>query len=59
MSDDEKRARLNLSDPARMKRATTLIRDAFDEGDEPCPMGCGNLTDDPYGGPCEQCWSDV
>jgi len=22
-----------------------------------CPMGCGGLTEDPYGGPCETCWA--
>lgn len=26
---------------------------------DPCPMGCGRLTDDPYGGPCTACWSAV
>ena len=26
---------------------------------EPCPMGCGGLTDDPYGGPCRTCWSNA
>jgi hypothetical protein len=24
---------------------------------EPCPMGCGQNTDDPYGGPCSACWN--
>lgn len=23
---------------------------------EPCPMGCGRTTEDPYGGPCSKCW---
>lgn len=23
---------------------------------DPCPMGCGRTTEDPYGGPCEACW---
>lgn len=26
---------------------------------DPCPMGCGGLTDDPYGGPCTRCWNAV
>ena len=26
---------------------------------DPCPMGCGRITDDPYGGPCSECWKDV
>jgi hypothetical protein len=26
---------------------------------DPCPMGCGFLTDDPYGGPCKRCWDTV
>lgn len=25
-------------------------------GSEPCPMGCGNATDDEVGGPCSECW---
>lgn len=24
-----------------------------------CPEGCGNTTDDPYGGPCKACWRKV
>jgi hypothetical protein len=24
-----------------------------------CPMGCGRTTEDPYGGPCSQCWKAV
>ncbi len=23
---------------------------------DPCPMGCGRATEDPYGGPCGACW---
>lgn len=26
---------------------------------QPCPMGCGRMTEDPAGGPCEVCWEDV
>lgn len=26
---------------------------------DPCPMGCGELTEDPYGGPCRACWAAV
>lgn len=26
---------------------------------EPCPMGCGGNTDDPYGGPCQACWDET
>lgn len=25
----------------------------------PCPEACGGLTDDPYGGPCSDCWKAV
>lgn len=25
----------------------------------PCPEGCGGPTEDPYGGPCKQCWDAV
>jgi len=28
-----------------------------DDDSDPCPMGCGNLTDDVAGGPCSQCWA--
>lgn len=40
---------------------TTYTYETDDEGDdvEPCPMGCGGLTDDPAGGPCESCWDAV
>lgn len=27
-----------------------------DDDRDPCPMGCGNLTDDVAGGPCSACW---
>lgn len=30
--------------------------DVIDDEWEPCPMGCGGLTEDPYGGPCDRCW---
>lgn len=38
--------------------------DVFDfpedyDGDEPCPMGCGRLTEDAAGGPCEACWAEL
>lgn len=23
---------------------------------DPCPMGCGNQTEDVAGGPCRECW---
>ena len=26
---------------------------------EPCPMGCGFATEDPYGGPCSRCWEQA
>lgn len=26
---------------------------------QPCPMGCGRTTEDPYGGPCEKCWENA
>lgn len=26
---------------------------------DPCPQGCGGLTDDPYGGPCSSCWAEL
>jgi hypothetical protein len=24
-----------------------------------CPMGCGGVTEDVYGGPCQSCWDAV
>ena len=24
-----------------------------------CPNGCGGVTEDPYGGPCQACWDAV
>lgn len=24
-----------------------------------CPNGCGGVTEDPYGGPCQACWDTV
>lgn len=29
------------------------------DGNDPCPMGCGNITDDAYGGPCSHCWNET
>lgn len=26
---------------------------------EACPMGCGGVTEDVYGGPCYDCWAEV
>lgn len=26
---------------------------------DPCPMGCGGKTEDPYGGPCKACWAST
>lgn len=30
-----------------------------DDTPDPCPNACGRLTEDPYGGPCKQCWAQV
>jgi hypothetical protein len=30
-----------------------------DREHDPCPMGCGRTTEDPYGGPCKACWELV
>lgn len=35
------------------------VEEAAYDGPEPCPMGCGNLTHDAAGGPCEYCWDDL
>ena len=24
-----------------------------------CPNGCGGISEDPYGGPCQACWDAV
>jgi hypothetical protein len=24
-----------------------------------CPQGCGGISEDPYGGPCQRCWDAV
>ncbi len=29
------------------------------DGPEPCPLGCGNLTEDAAGGPCDACWRET
>lgn len=26
---------------------------------QPCPMGCGRITEDVAGGPCDACWSSI
>lgn len=26
---------------------------------DPCPNACGGLTEDPYGGPCKNCWANT
>jgi hypothetical protein len=31
----------------------------YDDGPEPCPMGCGRTTDDVTGGPCSTCWQEA
>jgi hypothetical protein len=30
-----------------------------DDDFNPCPMGCGEDTEDPYGGPCSNCWEEL
>jgi hypothetical protein len=30
-----------------------------DEMPDFCPNGCGGVTEDPYGGPCQACWDAV
>lgn len=44
----------------RNEESIMLFEDELPEGLdlEECPMGCGNLTYDPTGGPCKQCMSD-
>lgn len=37
----------------------TLVWDNLPPDAQPCPMACGGLTDDPYGGPCTRCWNNV
>ena len=41
-----------------MPDTTWTFEEDYD-GPEPCPMGCGNLTDDAAGGPCSACWAAV
>jgi hypothetical protein len=55
----------NAADSARNHavdaiNASQAAADA-DPGDElePCPMGCGGLTDDVAGGPCKTCWDNL
>ncbi|WP_156025524.1 hypothetical protein [Tenacibaculum sp. 47A_GOM-205m] len=45
----------------RSKNGITLGREIKDEelDFDFCPIGCGNLTDDPYGGPCTECWKNA
>lgn len=30
-----------------------------DNTPDPCPNACGGLTEDPYGGPCKNCWTAI
>lgn len=44
-------------DPDTEDRFFEAFEDAVREaGGQPCPMGCGGLTEDVAGGPCESCW---
>lgn len=36
--------------------ATYIYDLPLDSELEPCPMACGRMTEDPYGGPCQACW---
>lgn len=38
---------------------STIIWEDLPDDAWPCPMGCGGLTEDPYGGPCRACWDAV
>jgi len=40
--------------------ATTVWEFPTDhDGPWPCPQGCGGLTEDEAGGPCQRCWAAV
>jgi S4 domain len=41
------------------KQFIAAITDAMLGREELCPMGCGRMTDDVYGGPCSTCWDQV
>jgi hypothetical protein len=48
--------------PARTYTWESTCDDGGDMDDadfDPCPMGCGRLTDDVAGGPCSKCWDEV
>ncbi len=36
----------------------SIIKTDEDNEFDPCPMGCGRMTDDVYGGPCSDCEKD-
>lgn len=38
---------------------STIVWENLPDGAQPCPQGCGGLTEDPYGGPCRACWDAV
>lgn len=38
---------------------STIVWENLPDGVQPCPQGCGGLTEDPYGGPCRACWDAV
>lgn len=40
---------LLVGDESVCERCSDDLRD-------PCPMGCGNQTEDVAGGPCKECW---
>lgn len=48
-----------MSDPSPNPNPATHTWELDEDDDRaPCPMGCGNLTDDVAGGPCSACWYD-
>ena len=37
----------------------TIIETDEENDFEPCPMGCGRMTDDVYGGMCSACEREI
>ena len=49
-----------MSDPSPNPNPATHTWELDEDDDRaPCPMGCGNLTDDVAGGPCSACWASM
>jgi hypothetical protein len=49
--DEQRQMAAQIEEEERRKQEERLLHEH-----DLCPMGCGQTTEDPYGGPCERCW---